>query len=200
MFWEPFDYFQHELLLVPSFVKKAVMFFIQPFLSWMRVADSSAMARVDEVISNSVATRNRLYKYFGIESKVIHPFVEAPKKTTGVVGDYYVVLSRLASWKRVDIAIEACQRLNKNLKIIGKGPDETRLRSLADENVQFLGSVDEDKKWEVLLGSRALIVTQKEDFGIAPLEAMSVGKPVIAFGERGGVLETVLENQTGVFL
>ncbi len=198
MFWEPFDYFRHELSTVPPFLKAVIMFLLQPFLSWMRIADRAAMWRLDAIISNSETTKNRLFKYFGRESEVIHPFVETPAKTAGIDGGYYVVLSRLVPWKKMEIAIEACKKLNKKLKIIGAGPDEKRLKSLADENIEFLGAVDENTKWQVLSHCRALIVTQKEDFGIVPLEAMSVGKTVIAFGE-GGVLETVSENETGIF-
>ncbi|KKS05431.1 hypothetical protein A3K01_04485 [candidate division WWE3 bacterium RIFOXYD1_FULL_43_17] len=199
MFWEPFDYFEKEDFGVPDFLKGTAMFFVRPFISLMRLADVPAMKRVDQVISNSKTTQERLKKYHRVESSLIHPFYSPPAKAkSGGKDNYYLILTRLVSWKRVDIAIRACERLGKKLKIVGEGPDMKRLRSLAGESAEFLGRVTDEKKWELLAGCRALINTQKEDFGIVPLEAMASGKPVIAY-KAGGALETVVEGETGVF-
>ncbi|KKS31659.1 MAG: Glycosyl transferase group 1 [candidate division WWE3 bacterium GW2011_GWF1_42_14] len=199
MFWEPFDYFENESFGVPYFLKGTAMFFIRPFIFLMRLADVPAMKRVDLVISNSKITQERLKKYHGVESPITHPFCSPPLtvKTSAEEG-YYLILTRLVSWKRVDIAIRACEKIGKKLKIVGEGPDMKRLQSLAGENVEFLGRVPDETKWELLSGCRALINTQKEDFGIVPLEAMASGKPVIAY-RAGGALETVVEGKTGVF-
>lgn len=199
MFWEPFDYFEKEtfglLKLFMGFGKK----FVMPFLSAIRIADYAAMHRVDVIISNSITTQGRLKKYFGINSQIVNPYVETPNfdlpKTSE---DFYLVLTRLVSWKRVDLAIAACSSLNKKLKIVGTGPDNLRLKSMAGDNVEFMGFLDSDQKWSLLRSCKALINTQKEDFGIVPLEAMWAGKPVIAYG-LGGALETVVQGKTGIF-
>lgn len=199
MFWEPFDYFEKEDFGVPHFLKGAAMFFVRPFIFLMRLADVPAMKRVDLVISNSKTTQERLKKYHGVESPVVYPFYSPPSVVTSVgKEDYFLILTRLVSWKRVDIAIRACEKIGKKLKIVGEGPDMKRLRSLAGENVEFLGRVSDKAKWDLLANCKALINTQKEDFGIVPLEVMASGKPVIAY-KAGGALETVVEGKTGVF-
>ncbi len=199
MFWEPFDYFESEtfgaLKIFMSFGRK----FVTPFLSAIRIADYAAMHRVDVIISNSIVTQKRLKKYFGINSSIVNPYVETPNfdlpKTSE---DFYLVLTRLVSWKKVDLAITACSNLGRKLKIIGTGPDTSRLKNLANGNIEFMGFLETDQKWSLLRDCRALINTQKEDFGIVPLEAMWAGKPVIAY-RCGGALETVVERETGIF-
>ncbi len=199
MFWEPFDYFDKESFGVPNFLKGTAMFFVRPFISLMRLADVPAMKRVDLVISNSKTTQNRVKKYHGVESSITYPFCSLhPEVKKDAKDDYYLILTRLVSWKRVDIAIRACEKMGKKLKIAGEGPDMKRLHSLAGENVEFLGRVSDEAKWVLFANCRALINTQKEDFGIVPLEAMASGKPVIAY-KAGGALETVVEGKTGVF-
>jgi len=199
MFWEPFEYFEIEGFGVPSFLRSAAMFFVKPFILLMRLADVPAMKRVDLVISNSNTTRERLRKYHGVESSIVHPFYLPPPQVKNTIKeDYYLVLTRLISWKHVEIAIRACEKLGKNLKIVGEGPHQRRLKSVAGKNVEFLGRVPEQEKWELLANCTALINTQKEDFGIVPLEAMAVGRPVIAY-KAGGALETVAEGETGMF-
>lgn len=200
MFWEPSEYFDRETFGVPAFLKKAAYAFVSPYLSYAKLADKAAFSRIDAVVSNSLTTKNRLKKYFGIESNVIYPFFRK-KGLSAESSDtetYFVVLTRLVSWKKVDIAIKACADLNFKLKIIGSGPDLARLKSLAGKNVEFYDKATDEQKWSLLSGCSALINTQKEDFGIVPLEAMSVGKPVLAYG-KGGALETVKEGITGIF-
>ena len=199
MFWEPFDYFEKENFGVPGFLKSLAMFFVRPFIFLMRLVDFSAMKRVDLVVSNSKTTQARLRKYHGIGSSIIHPFCGEPSHVQGrEKEEYYLILTRLASWKRVDIALRACEKLGKKLKVAGEGPDAKRLQSLAGKGVEFLGRVSDEEKWALLANCTALINTQKEDFGIVPLEAMAVGRPVIAYN-FGGALETVIEGETGIF-
>jgi glycosyltransferase involved in cell wall biosynthesis len=124
------------------------------------------------------------------------------------VGDYYLVVSQLVNYKRVDVAIEACNRLQRPLRIIGEGEEYARLRSLAGPTVRFLGYLAYPEVREHYARCRALLFPGEEDFGIVPVEAQSFGRPVIAFG-RGGALETVVggfptysyaaESSTGVF-
>ncbi|KKS03073.1 MAG: Glycosyltransferase [candidate division WWE3 bacterium GW2011_GWF2_41_45] len=199
MFWEPFDYFEKEFSGVPKFLKAVGMFFVRHFIFLMRLADVPAMKRADMVIANSKITQQRVKKYHGVESSVVNPFCEVPPQTANPTkSDYYLVITRLVSWKHVETAMRACEKLGRNLKIIGEGPDLVRLQKLAGKNVEFLGRVSDPVKWEVLAGCRALINTQKEDFGIVPLEAMASGKPVIAY-KAGGALETILDGKTGIF-
>jgi len=217
MFWAPHDYFSQEKL---SWCMAA------PLLSLHRLCDYASAQRVDYFIANSLTSKERLKKYYRRDATVIYPFVDdllverslppsslgprpavggtAESLVTGVAdrhNDYYLVITRLNAWKRVDIAISACKKAGVKLRIIGEGPDRKRLENLSQQNggkVEFLGYVSEQDKISAILGCTALIVTQKEDFGITALEAMSFGKPVIAYRE-GGALETVMEGVTGEF-
>ncbi len=191
MFWEPQDYF------MPRGLRKLA----EPFLSHFRVWDYVASQRVDHFIANSKTPQARIKKYYKRDSVIIYPFVDTPQeKKWDNSKDFYLLMSRLVPWKRVDVAIEACGKLGLPLKIAGSGTDEARLKRLASkcENINFEGYVGDDKKWELLHACKALIQTQCEDFGLVPLEAMACGKPVVAYGS-GGALETVLPGETGAF-
>ena len=113
-------------------------------------------------------------------------------------GDYFLVVSRLSHYKRIDLAVRACRELNVPLMVIGTGEEETKLKRLAGEKTQILGWVDDNKKIEYLRDAKALIFPGEEDFGIVPVEAMAAGRPVIAY-EKGGLLETVIDGKTGIF-
>ncbi len=200
MFWEPFDYFQNESYGFLKPLKELAHIFLSWPLSVMRIMDYFASKRIDYIISNSTNARKRVKKYFGIDSEVVNPFVDlekfraVPHHSDG----YFLVITRLVSWKKVDIAIKACEDKGISLKIVGDGPDKERLKNIAGPNTIFMGYVQEEEKLRLLQGCMAVINTQLEDFGIVPLEAMACGKPVIAFGE-GGVLETVEPGITGEF-
>ena len=117
-----------------------------------------------------------------------------PREQAG--GEHYLCFGRLTHYKRVDLAIEACNRLGRPLLIIGDGEERQRLEALAGPNVRFLGRLEDDAVRELLRRSRALLFPGEEDFGIIPVEAMSAGVPVIAYG-RGGARETVQDGITG---
>jgi glycosyltransferase involved in cell wall biosynthesis len=110
----------------------------------------------------------------------------------------FLVVSALVPYKRIDLAILACQKLGRNLKIVGTGPDEDKLRSMAGPGVRFLGWLAEADLARLYRQCRAVLFPGVEDFGIVPLEAMASGKPVVAFG-KGGALETIIDGKTGVF-
>ncbi|MBU0649915.1 glycosyltransferase [Patescibacteria group bacterium] len=193
MFWEMADYF--------SWAAPWQWAVAAPFLSLLRLWDYTAAQRVDYFIANSRTPQSRIAKYYGRTAQIIYPFVESSEiaeEKTGV-GEGYLVISRLISWKRIDLAIKACCLAGIPLTVIGDGPEKPGLMALAtNDQVRFLGYVSEEEKQAAIDKCRALIVTQKEDFGLAALEAMARGKPVIAYG-AGGALETVIAGVTGEF-
>jgi glycosyltransferase involved in cell wall biosynthesis len=168
-------------------------------LSRWRQWDWIAAQRVDRYVANSHTTAERVHRYLGREATVLHPPVELDRFAPGrTVGDYYVVLAELMAHKRIDVAVEAFSRLGLPLVVIGDGPGGRRLRRIAAPNVSFTGRVSDERVAELLGSARALVVTAVEEFGIAAVEALAAGRPVIAFGE-GGVRESVEPGVTGVF-
>lgn len=200
MFWEPFDYFENENYGILKPIKKLAPWFLKYPLSYLRGLDYSKAQKVDKFYVNSKISKARVKKYYGRDSEIIYPFANLDLflNIEPQQGDYYLVLTRLSPWKRVDIAVRACSNLKLPLKIIGDGPDRRRLESMAGQTCDFLGYIDEVEKAKVISGCKAVIITQKEDFGIVPLEVMACGKPVIAYGV-GGSTETVLDGFTGRF-
>jgi glycosyltransferase involved in cell wall biosynthesis len=167
------------------------------FQRW-RQWDWIAAQRVDSYVANSQTTRRRVARYFGREATVLHPPVEIERFRQARPGDAYVVLSELMPHKRIDVAVRAFNELRLPLVIVGNGPDARRLHRLAGSTVSFTGRVSDAEAARLLARSRALVVTATEEFGIAAVEAQAAGRPVIALHE-GGVRETVLEGETGVF-
>jgi len=201
MFWEPYNYFDGETYGLLSLIKFLAQPFLAPFLSAIRVWDYIAGQRPHYFLCNSKTTQSRIKKYYRRDSKIIHPSINVEKfiqKKEHLEDDYFLILTRLVSWKKVDLAIEACKKMNKKLKIVGTGPATKELKKLANGNIEFMGYVSEEKKISLLQNCVALINTQYEDFGIAPLESMASGRPVVAFG-AGGALETVVCGKTGEF-
>jgi glycosyltransferase involved in cell wall biosynthesis len=148
---------------------------------------------VDHFIANSAHVAERIKRHYGREAAVIHPPVEAERFVpVDEPDDYYLVLSALAPYKRVDLAVRACTRLGCRLKVAGTGPEETRLKEMAGPTVEFLGWQPDEALPELYAKARAFIFPGEEDFGITPLESMASGRPVVAFG-KGGALETVVE-------
>jgi len=204
MIWEPDTYFEHENF---KGFKKVAKMFLSPSLSHLRIWDFVASKRPDSFITNSKISQQRIRKYYNRESIIIHPAIDTStflkNSNKKDKEKYFFVLTRLASWKKVEIAIKACLDLGLNLKIAGDGPDRDRLENIAKshhakDKIEFLGYTSDQDKIAYLKNSEALIVTQFEDFGITPLEAMACGTPVIAY-RKGGVLETVVEKETGIF-
>jgi glycosyltransferase involved in cell wall biosynthesis len=167
------------------------------FRRW-RQWDWIAAQRVDRYLANSRATRKRISTYFGRDSSVVYPPVETERFAPGPVADYHLVLSELMPHKRIQVAVEAFNRLGTPLLVVGDGPDARRLRRIAAPNVRFLGRVDDHRVSQLLSGCRALVVTAAEEFGIAAVEAQAAGRPVIGMA-AGGLRETVHEGVTGTF-
>lgn len=165
----------------------------------LRIWDKISSGRVTKYVANSQYVRQRIRKYYRQDATVIYPPVDVDKiQPKAGHADYFLVLSRLTNYKRIDLAIHACNSLHLPLVIIGEGEDLPRLKKLAGFNIDFLGWQPEHTKIEYLKNCRALIFPGEEDFGIVPVEAMAAGKPVIAY-RKGGALETVTDGKTGIF-
>lgn len=168
-------------------------------LSYIRTWDYYAAQRVTTYLTLSKYVARRIQKYYHRSSQVIAPPVNIHRfKPEEANKGYYLVVSRLVQYKRIDIAIEACERFGRPLKIVGSGPEEAILKSLARKNTEFLGFVPDEKLPELYAGAKALLFPQEEDFGITPVEAAAAGKPTIAY-RAGGALETIQEHRTGMF-
>ncbi|MBU0598219.1 glycosyltransferase [Patescibacteria group bacterium] len=170
----------------------------QMYRSYLRMWDRMAADRVDKFIANSRFVAHRIKKYYQHDSTVINPPVDLSRfKVSNERGDYYLIISRLRPYKRVDIAIKAFNKLGLPLYVIGEGQEEERLKSMAGPHIKFLGFVSDGDVIKYLSRCKAFIHPQEEDFGITPIEAMACGRPVIAY-EAGGALETVVPGKTGV--
>ncbi len=175
---------------------------ILPFLiTWMRTWDQTSAMRVDHFIANSPVVAERIRKYYRREAVIIPPPVEADRFSFDPhtqPEDYFLTLGRLIPYKRVDLAIEACNRLQLPLAVIGSGRDLERLKKLAGPTIRFLGRLPDEEVGYHYAHCRAFLFPGEEDFGITPLEAQASGRPVIAYGE-GGALASVVEGVTGEF-
>jgi glycosyltransferase involved in cell wall biosynthesis len=194
-----FEYFKKSHL---GFQKVSV-----PFLSnYLRMWDVTSSHRVDFFVAISRHVQKRIRKFYGRESIVIYPPVDCdffhPLPNSDPRGNYFLMVTAFAPYKRVDLVIRAFNQLGKPLLIVGDGQERGRLEKLAMKNIQFLGWQSNEEVRNFYSGCRAFLFPGEEDFGIAPVEAQACGKPVIAYG-KGGVLESVTpfpkQNFTGVF-
>jgi glycosyltransferase involved in cell wall biosynthesis len=167
-------------------------------LNRWRQWDWIAAQRVDRYVANSRLTATRVRRYFGREAAVLHPPVEIGRFRAAPVGDHYMVLAELMAHKRIDVAVRAFDALGLPLIVVGDGPELRRLRRIAGPTVAFTGRVSDERVADLLARARALVVTATEEFGIAAVEALAAGRPVIALAE-GGVRESVVEGVTGTF-
>lgn len=173
---------------------------LQPVLRLLRRWDWRAAQRVDHFVAISTTVQKRIESIYGRSSVVIHPPVDttyfAPNPAV-TVGDYYLIVSRLIPYKRIDLAVKAFTRLpEKKLVIVGDGRDRAALAAQAGPNIEFLGRQPRERILQLLQGCQAFLFPGLEDFGIAPVEALSVGRPVIAY-RGGGALDTIVPGVTG---
>lgn len=194
------DYFSNKLLKIVSWI----------FVYHLRAWDKMAARRVDKFIAISSEVQKRIKKYYDRESTIVYPPIGLSstdyglqQKRKAVVGSpspesFFLIVSRLVPYKRIDLAVKVFNKLGLKLKIIGKGSQETRLKETANENIEFLGYLTDKELVKYYKGCLALIFPGREDFGLTILEAQSFGKPVIAY-RGGGALETVIEGKTGIF-
>lgn len=165
----------------------------------LRVLDYIGAQRVDYFVANAHNIAKRIKKFYNRDAEVIYPgcpLIDSPLAET--YGDYYLIVSRLVYYKRVDIAVEACTRLNKKLVVVGTGGEEENLKKIAGPTVTFKGFCSDEEIKELYLNAKAFLFPGNEDFGITPVEAQSAGLPVLAYG-KGGALETVVDGKTGMF-
>ncbi len=169
----------------------------------LRIWDSEAADRPDKLIAASKAVQRRIELYWRRKSEVIYPPVDDfwmdHDFRSGAIehSDYYLIVSNLVRYKRIDLAIEACEKAGKHLKIVGEGPDMSRLKKLAGPHTEFYGFRENEELGDIFTKARATIFPGDEDFGLVPLESMACGTPVIAY-KGGGALETITE-ETGAF-
>ncbi|MFA6097254.1 MAG: glycosyltransferase [Candidatus Paceibacterota bacterium] len=171
-----------------------------PFaMNYIRLWDKISADRPDLYIANSNFVASRIRKYYNKTSEVINPPVNMKSfSISEKVGDYYFMVGRALAYKRFDIVIDAFNALGLPLKIMGKGPEMKDLRKRSNDNIEFLGYLEDGEMSKYYSGCKAFIFPSEEDFGITPLEAMASGRPVIAY-RGGGALETVIEGKTGLF-
>lgn len=178
----------------PRFVQAGIL----RYLTQLRVWDRAAADRPDEFVANSRTVRDRIRKFYHRSSTVIEPPVEVERFTVGrEPGRFFLAGGRLVAYKRVDLVVAAFNRLGLPLTVFGSGVEERKLRAMAKENIRFLGRVSDVELQRLYRDCIAYLHPQEEDFGIAAIEAMAAGRPVIAY-ERGGAAETVVPGTTGV--
>jgi len=168
-------------------------------LGWLRRWERSAAERVTAFAAISTEIEGRIQRFYGRNSAVIHPPVGTHRfAPSSSHDDYFLIVSRLIPYKRIDLAVQAFSELGLPLWVAGSGRDQARLEALAGPSVRFLGRVPDEALPDLYARCRAYILPGLEDFSIAPVEAMAAGRPVIAYA-RGGALDTVLDGVTGTF-
>lgn len=170
------------------------------FIQGLRRWDEGAARQPDHFVANSQAVADRIERVYGRYSEVIVPpiDIERFKPSSEQQEDYYLVLARLVSYKRLDLAVSAFTRMKKRLVVIGTGPALEKLKADAGPTIEFLGRASDEVVEERVAKCRALIFPGEEDFGMAPVEVAAAGRPTIAY-RAGGAVETVIDGVTGVF-
>ena len=199
-YWQMYD----EYIKNPGFgiLNPLVRFCFRLMVRPLRRADLKAAQNPDYYITISEYAKGLFEKYYGREATVVHPAAELGDfkfKKNAKLGDYYVVTSRQVNWKRLDLAVKACLMTQRKLVVIGEGPEHKKLVRLAKDSglVEFLPTMSKKKLAKYLAGAKGFLFPSQEPFGIAPVEALASGCPVIAYGE-GGALDYVVEGKNGI--
>lgn len=175
--------------------QRALAWMLPPLRQW----DLRAAKRPDFFLTSSQVVADRIRESYGREATVIPPPIDLARfHISREPGDFYLIVSRLVAYKRIDLAVQACNLLGRKLIVIGDGPDRERLQALAGPTVTFMGRQPDWIVDDAASRCRALLFPGEEDFGIAPLEVNAAGRPVVAW-RGGGATETIAENETGIF-
>jgi glycosyltransferase involved in cell wall biosynthesis len=193
--YTPFRYAWYEQERALREVPAPLRALLRHQLARIRRWDLSASTRVDDYIAISELSRERIKRYYGRESVVIHPPVETERFTPGEPGERLLVVSEIVRHKRLDVALEAARRARMGISVVGSGPDLPALRAAYPE-AEFLGRADDEMLAELYRSALAVVVPSVEEFGIVAVEAQASGRPVIA-AAAGGATETVIDGQTG---
>ncbi len=193
--YTPFRYAWYEQERAVSEVPAPLRPLLAAELRRIRRWDLAASRRVDAYIAISELSRERIRRYYGRDSVVIHPPVETERFRVGEPGEALLLVSELVAHKRVDVALEAARRARMPIRVVGSGPARAALAEAYPE-AEFLGRAGDDELAELYASARAVVVPSREEFGIVAVEAQAAGRPVIA-AAAGGALETVLDGQTG---
>jgi len=194
--WDQFDaYFG------PEQIGKLKSRLMRPIMDAMARWDRATARRVDRFLANSQYVAGRIGRYYNRRSAVVYPPVDTDFYTPGSRSSSrgFLIVSALVPYKRLDVAIEACRRLAAPLTIVGTGPEEARLRTLAGPDVRFVGWLRDEEIRTLYRSSSATLLPGTEDFGIVPVESQACGTPVVALG-HGGARETVIDGATGVLV
>lgn len=177
---------------------KVAQMALRPLVAWMKRWDYAASQRVNHFIAISTEVQQRIKTYYNRDSVIIYPPVDTARFAAqdAEPGEYFLVVSRLIPYKRIDLAVQAATRLGVPLKVGGRGRDMDRLRAMAGPTVEFLGYVPDEDLPALMAGCKAFLFPGLEDFGITPLQAQAAGRPVIAYG-GGGALDTVIPGKSG---
>ena len=205
-YWQMYD----EYIKNPGFgiLNPLVRFFFRLLVMPLRKADLKSARRVDYFVTISEYAKKQIHRYYGREAVVVYPPVELDDFSVcrdlnslelPFSGAYYVITSRQVNWKRIDLAIKACMMTQRKLLVIGEGPEHKKLVRLAKDSglVEFLPRMDKQKLALYLAGAKGYIFPSFEPFGIAPVEALATGCPVIAFGE-GGACDYIKDGKNGI--
>ncbi|MEO8070189.1 MAG: glycosyltransferase, partial [Acidobacteriota bacterium] len=171
---------QYEAYFGPERLGRFGSALARPVLAWLARWDRDTAHRVDRFVANSHYVAGRIARYYNRQASVLYPPVAVDFFTAGEAPpeDYFLVVSALVPYKRIEVAIQAADRLGARLKIVGRGPDRERLAAMAGPMVEFVGSVDEGSLRDLYRKAQALVLPGEEDFGIAPVESMACGRPV----------------------
>ena len=193
--WDQFDAYFGPARVGPL----ASRWVYRPVLARLARWDAATSSRVHRFVANSAHVAGRIRRYYNREATIVHPPVDTvfyhPDDSTPA--SHFLIVSALVPYKRIELAMSACERAGAALRIVGDGPDRSRLESRAGNSVQFLGRLTDEEIREQYRAAQAVLLPGEEDFGIVPVEAQACGRPVVALG-RGGALETVIDGETGV--